>query len=424
MLLCPMAQAQSLIRDAEIERTLGQISQPIFRAAGLSPSQVKIYIVNSRDLNAFVAGGNNIFLNTGLLRRLESLDQLQAVIAHEVGHITGGHLARRNAKVRASSGAVGIGLLLAIAAAAAGGGEGAAGAALAVQSAVTRDFLRHTRAEEGAADQAGLRYMVGAGADPNAIMEVLQIFRGQEILSASRADPYVRTHPLWSARIRYLEDQIASAPKGREPSASDAYWHARMVAKFDAFIGNPSRVLRRAKGNQEFDLLARAVAYHRLPDVSKSMQSVDALLRARPNDPFYHELKGQFLLEGGKAAASVASYRKAVSLAPKEPLLLAGLGRALVAVGSADSVREALRVLEKSRQLDGANARVLRDLATAYARTGNNGQASLVTAERFALQTRFRDAAIHATRAAGQLPEGSPGWRRAQDILAVAKQAQ
>ncbi|MEO0913107.1 MAG: M48 family metalloprotease, partial [Pseudomonadota bacterium] len=331
---------------------------------------------------------------------------------------------RRNEKLRQTRGIAGIGLLLSVAAAAAGGGRGAIAAGAISQEAALRDFLAHTRAEEASADQAGLRYMVGAGADPEAMLEVMKLFVGQEFLSTSRADPYVRTHPLWRDRIRYLEDRVASAPRGKGTDPADAYWHARMVAKFNGFIGNPDRTLRQYRDDKtEAGALARAVAYHQRPNIRRAMAQVDALIRARPNDPFYWELKGQFLLENGDAAASIRAYRQAVALAPSEALILGGLGRALVALDQPGATREALAILEKSRSLVVANARTLRDLAIAYARSGQNGRASLATAERFALQGRLRDASVHARRAAAQLPEGSVGWRQAQDILLAAEQA-
>ncbi|MEM1268062.1 MAG: M48 family metalloprotease [Pseudomonadota bacterium] len=418
MLSLPAA-AQGLVRDAEIEATLKRIADPILRAAGLSPSQVTLYIVSNPRLNAFVAGGNNIFIHTGLFRRLEGIDEIRAVIAHETGHITGGHVARRNQRLRTARGIAGLGVVLSVAAVAAGAPQAGIGLGIGAQEAALRDFLAHTRAEEAAADQASLRYMVAAGADPTAITRVMKLFSGQEILSGARQDPYVRTHPLWRDRLRYLEDRVASAPRGQGPSQLDAYWHARLVAKFDGFLGNPSYTLRKYKDDRtEIGALARAVAYHRLPDIRRSMQTVDGLLSIRPNDPFYNELKGQFLLENGDAAGATAAYRRAVSLAPREALIQAGLGRALVARGGAD--REALDVLERARALDPADPRMLRDLAVAYARNGQAGRAALASAERFALLGRLGDAKVQATRAAGQLPEGSAAWRRAQDIIAAA----
>ena len=415
-----VAQAQSLIRDAEIEQTLRLIADPVLRAAGLGTSRVNLYIVNNRELNAFVAGGDNIFLHSGLLAKLDGVAEIQAVIAHEAAHITGGHLARRNLKLRSTNTAAGIGALLAVLAAVGGSGEAAVAIGSGSQEALRRNLLAHSRAEEASADQAGLNYMVGASADVQAMLRVLKLFRGQELLSNNRMDPYVRTHPLWSDRFRLLEDRIASAPKGKPPSDTLKYWHARMVAKFDAFQLPPARILKNTKGNGEIATLSRAIAYHRLPNTKKSEAAVNALVKARPKDPFYWDLKGQFAIENGKAADAIRAYRQAVSLAPKSPLLLAGLGRALVAEGSNAAVREALSVLETSNRLDRANAQVLRDLGRAYAMTGQKGRASLATAERFALQTRFKDAEIHAKRAAGVLPEGTPAWRRAQDILKMA----
>ncbi len=419
------AHAQGLIRDAEIEATMSRLARPVILAAGLSPGQVNIYMINNPRMNAFVAGGNNIFIHTGLLRRLKTQDQLQAVIAHELGHIVGGHIARRNEKLRAGRGPVAIGLLLAAAAIASGNSEAGVTAGLIGNQIAQRDFLAHSRAEESAADQASLRYMAAAGAQPEAVLEVMRLFRGQDALSGRYVDPYAVTHPLWGQRIRYLQDRVASAPKGKPPSAQDAYWHSRMVAKFDGFIGNTRRTIQKYKDDKtEIGTLARAVAYHRVPNLKAARRNVDALIKARPNDPYYHELKGQFLLEGGDAKGAVSSYRTAARLAPNEALILSGLGRALVALDTGAATQEALDVLVRARSMDDKDPSVLRNLATAYARVGQTGRASLATAERFALQGRLRDAQVHARRATRQLSEGSPGWRQAQDILRLTTRLQ
>ena len=416
------AQAQGIIRDAEIERALARIANPILAAAGLSPGQVNIYMVDDPELNAFVAGGNNLFINAGLMRKLGTIDQLQAVIAHEAGHIAGGHIARRNEQIRAAQRKGGIGALLALAAAVGGNADLGLAVGLLSQEVALRDLLKHSRGEEAAADQAGLRYMISAGAEPRAIMEVMDLFRGQDILSEKYSDPYTRTHPLWNRRIRLIEDRVASAPRGKPRSDAEIYVHRRMVAKFDGFIGNPRQTLRKYQDDKsEIGALARAAAYHRLPDPRRALASADALIKARPQDPYYHELRGQFLLEVGRAAEAVTSYRRAAQLAPKEPLILAGLGHALVAVDSPQATREALDVLTRAAAREKSDPGILRNLAVVHARLGNQGQASLATAERFALQGRVRDADIHATRAAAQLPEGSPGWHRAQDILRITR---
>lgn len=414
------AQAQGLIRDAEIERTMKLVMRPIMNAAGVGGRRVDIFIINDRRMNAFVAGGSNIFVHTGLIARMDTKEMLQAVLAHEIAHITQGHQAQRAAQIASARSAAGLGLLVGLAAAAAGAGPGVAAG---LQEANRRSLFTFTRAQESTADQAAVRYLNAAGISPKAMLDVLKVFRGQEALSVGRQSPYVRTHPLTNDRIVRMQAEAARFKGKTRPDQTTDYWYARMRAKFDSFLGNPRSSLRRLSKSDKGEIatLTRAVAYHRFPKPKLARQNIDRLVAMRPNDAYYHELRGQILLESGNARGALGSYRRAARLAPKEPLILAGLGQALLAKGSGGSVKEALSVLKRAYARDPRDPRMLRSLAVAYAKSGNPGQASVVTAERYALQGNFKQAKIHAERAQRLLPRGTSGWLKAGDILALAQ---
>ena len=420
MLAAIPAQALSLIRDAEIERSLRQMSAPILRAAGLPPASVEIYIINNRSLNAFVAGGRRMFLHTGLLIQLETPEELLGVIAHEAGHIAGGHEARRRINLRNAQGPALIGLLAGIAAGVAGGGDAGTAIALGSQGAITRSILRNSRAEEASADQAALAYLQRARIDPSGLLRVLERFRGQEVLQLGNVDPYILTHPLGTERMSLIQRRIQALATETWPDDPDRiYWHARMRAKLRGFLLGPSRVLSALEGKPETELVLyeKAIALHRLPAPREAVAAVERLIAKRPDDPFYIELKGQILHESGDPKRAVPAYRRAVVLAPDEPLLKAGLGRALLQMGTKAADAEALRVLKEARDSDPADAASLYNLALAYDRAGDRGMASLAAAERYALIGQTRDAVRLARRSADILPTGSPGWLRAQDIL-------
>jgi len=416
--------AQTVIRDAEIEQALRRVAAPILQAAGL-PASLRIIVVDDRSLNAFIVDSRSIFIHSGLIMRLEDPAQLQAVIAHEAAHIANGHYTRRAANIGQANTVARLGLLLGLAAAVASDNPGAGlGVAAGTASSAQRALFAHTRAEEASADAAGLRYMIAAGANPGAMLDVLDLFRGQEALSAGRQDPYLRTHPLTRNRLRSIR-ALAAGAATPAPDATTLYWYERMIAKLSAFQNAPARTLRRVGRDDRSEIarLSRAIAYHRQPDTARAIAEVNALVQMRPSDPYYQELRGQILFESRAYGAAVQAYSRAVSLAPRNALILAGYGRALLAADTAAGNREALDVLTRARARDPFDPRMLRDLALAHARLGQTGLAATATAERYALIGRFDDAQSLAARAMGLLPRGSAGWLRAQDVHDVAQTA-
>lgn len=423
----PAAEAQTLIRDPDIEHGLAELARPILAQAGLPAGRLRVLLVEDSRMNAFVLDGAHIFLTTALLLRLGSAAEVQAVIAHEAAHIANGHITRRATNIASARSAAGMGVLLALAVGAATGrSDAAAGVAGGIAGSALGVLLSHTRAEETSADQSAVRYMAAAGVDPRAMLSVLELFRGQEALTPGRQDPYVRTHPLSRDRIRAIEGFAAAAtlaPDRDGARAAADYWFARAQGKLAAFTLNPAQILRTTPASDRSDaaLIRRAVALHRQARTAEALAELDTLIARRPEDPFLHELRGQILLESRRFTEAAEAYGQAVALAPGQALIMAGHGRALLALGTPEADRRALAVLEAARDRDGTDPRLLRDLALAYARAGNTGMASVATAERYALAGRLEDAAIHARRAEALLPRGSPGWNRAQDVLRAAE---
>lgn len=424
------AAAAGLIRDAEIEQVLRSLAQPLARAAGVAGARLRVLLINDPRPNAFVVDGQTILIHAGLMARLETAPQMQAVLAHELAHIANGHLARRAANQRGARSTAAMGLALSAAVAAAGNAEAGAGLALGTSSSARRAFLAHTRAEEAAADETGLHIMADAGADPGAMEEVLSLFAGQEALSSSRQDPYVRTHPLSADRLRAVRAGAAALPAGRADEAAEqaARAYARARLKLAAFLDPPRHTLARLQGDASARArMARAVALHRQPDGAAARAEIAALVQDFPQDAFLHELAGQIALESGDVEAAIAYHGQAVVLAEGLPraqgALRAGLGLALLARGTPEDLEAARSALEAARLSDPFDPRSLRGLAMAHARLGAPALAALATAERYALLGRFEDARINANRALGLLRPGSPAARRAEDVLDTARAA-
>ncbi|WP_337459410.1 M48 family metalloprotease [Oceanicola sp. S124] len=416
------AQAATLLRDPDIEHALNRLARPILQAAGL-PASLPVLVVEDGRLNAFVIDRNAIFLNSGMVLRTSSAAELQFVIAHEAAHIANGHITRRRLNAEHSANMAKLGVAIGIAAGAGSGNpEAGAGLALGLANSAQRALYGHTRAEESSADQTAIRWMSIAGLDTGGAISLMDVFRGQEHLSSSRMDPYARSHPLSRDRLRRLEALNQSYGKAAVSDA-DRYWYERAKGKLSAFLREPRWTEARAGDSPTRDIewMRLAVVKHRRSDWQGAVALIDRALAERPGDAFYTELKGQILLEARQFAAAEAAYRRAADLAPKDALILASLGHAMVVQGGDARLRAALPVLERARALDYRNGKVMRDLGSAYAQLGQPGMAALSVAERHALAGRAKDARIQAERAAGLLPQGSPAWQRAQDVLNATK---
>jgi len=418
-----MATAQSLIRDAEIENTIRTYSEPIFAAAGLVPENVKIHIVNDSSLNAFVAGGQRMFIHTGLITALDRPRQLIGVIAHETGHIAGGHLSRGQEALAGATIPVILGTLLAAAAFAAGSPDAGAAALLGSQHIAQRTVLQYSRTQESAADQAAVKYLEATGQSGVGILETFDLFGDQEILTGRAQDPYARTHPLSRDRVSALKNTVDNSPYKDVPESADFVdRYDRMKAKIQGFIDRPDVALRRYPLTDKSlpARYARAVAYWRMPDFASAMTEIDSLIAEEPNNPYFHELKGQIILDAGKPAEAVVHYGKSVELAKNEPLLKVNLGHAMLSTEDPAMVQPALEHLQASIRKDKDNSFAWYQLAIAYGRSGDTGMAELATSERHYNNHNLPGALHHANRALKILPKGSPGHTRANDIVFLA----
>jgi predicted Zn-dependent protease len=414
-------QGATLIRDAEIESIIRGYSEPIFNAAGIDPRAVHIYVVADNQLNAFVAGGQNLFLFTGLLMTAESPNQLIGVIAHETGHMAGGHIARLQEKLDNASAEMILAYILGIAAGlATGQGEATAVVMGAGQSMITRNLLSFTRTQESAADQAALSYLRSTGQSSRGLAEFLDLMRQKEQLFGADFDPYLRSHPLTPDRMDVAERDAAESPYGDVVDSPESMAQfERMRAKLIGFIRELPDVLRDYPDNLHTvpARYARAIAYYRVNQLDRSFAELDGLLAEFPDDPYFIELKGQILYEHGRLDEALPFYERSVALAPGQPLLELGLAQVLIGLETPDDDNRAIAILDRVVQAEPGNYPAWRLLSVAYGRKGDMGMAALAMAEADASRGRYGDARQNASRAQDLLPTGSPSWLRAQDIL-------
>ena len=425
----PPALAQSksdgpplmLIRDAETEHLLRTFANPLFRAAGVDPNLVRIVLIRDSAINSFVSTGNILFVHTGLIMKASSANELIGVLAHETGHIKGGHLAKLPEALREAMIESIAAMLIGAAAGVATRDGSGLGAGLGAQQMAQRNFLSFTRGMERAADQAGVQLLEANGWSAEGMLDLFHHLESQEMLVSRMQDPYIRTHPLTRERMSFVEQYVSKSPStGHKlpPGFESGFQMVR--AKLTGFLSPSSETLKAIRGDDAPSRYARAIALYRLGHLNEALPMVDRLIAEQKTNPWLHELKGQILFENGRVRDALGPYREAVRLAPDEPQIHIGLAHAMVETGDPLLLRPAIQELQPALDRERENAIGWRTLATAWGKLGDIGQANLALAEEAMENGKIPLARGLAGRAEKQLPPG-PARLRAIDISNAVK---
>ena len=417
-----------VIRDTEIEQLLRDYAQPVLRAAGLAKQNVRVVVLGERSFNAFVMDGRHIFINAGALFDAKTPNEIIGVFAHETGHLAGGHLMKlREQLARAQTASIvamllGVGAMVAGSRAGAGGSDAGMAAIMAPQSAIQRTLLSYVRTQEDQADHAGVKFLNATGQSPKGMVELFTRLTNESLFNSRYIDPYLQTHPMPAERVATLVTIAKASPYwDHKDSAELQLRHDMMRAKLAGFMDRPDTVARRyTLGDHSLPArYARAISAYRHADLKRALVLIDELIQAQPNNPYFFELKGQALLEGGHPADAVAPLRRAAQLSQRAPLIEIMLAQALVATNNKAVAEEAAELLRYaiSREPDAPEA--YSQLAMAYGRKGDLANADLAAAQAAFTRGDLVTARQLASRAKTRLPVGSPAWVRADDIVNV-----
>ena len=412
-----------VIRDAEIEQLMREYTAPILRVAGLAKQNIRIVLINDRSYNAFVVVGRRIFVNAGALIESETPNQIIGVLAHETGHIAGGHLAKLRQELASVQNIMMLAMLLGLGAAVAGGGrnsgDAAAAAIMAPQQLALRSLLSYQRAHEEQADRAGVKFLTATGQSAKGMYETFKRFSEQIMFAAQRADPYMQSHPMPRERIASLAEVALNSPNWEKKDSPELQLRHDMIrAKLRAFIDRPDAI-QRAYPPSNMSLparYARAIATYRHGEISSALTQIDSLIQSSSHNAYFYELKGQTLLEAGRPGEAIAPLREAISRAPDPTLIRVMLGQALIATGNPKLADEAVASLEVAILRDPDIPEAYTNLAMAYGRKGDVARADLASAQAAFSRGDFMTARQLAARAKGRFPVGAPGWVKADDI--------
>ena len=413
-----------LLRDAETEQLLREYTRPILRAAGLEKQNIQVVIINDPTFNAFVADGRRIFVNYGALRESTTPNQIIGVLAHETGHLAGGHLAKMREQIAQAQTQMIVAMLLGIGAAVAGArsGSGSPGMAAiaAPQSMITRTLLSYQRQQEENADKAGVKFLNATGQSARGMYETFKRFADQGLYSARGADPYMQSHPMPIERVQALGELARSSPNwDKKDDQALQFRHDMMRAKVSGFMERADTVYRRypmTDGSLPARY-ARAIAAYRHGDTNVAVSQIDALIKVEPANPYFYELKGQTLLESGKPVEAIAPLRRAVQLSQNNPLIEMLLGQALVASENKAYAQEAVTILRSALAREPEAPLGYTQLAMAYGKKGDFAEADLASAQAAYLRGDGKTARDLASRAKTRFAIGTPGWVKADDIV-------
>ncbi len=417
------AAAQGLIRDAEIEDTLRAYTNPLLEAAGLTPSDVDLYIVNDPSVNAFVAGGQNIFVHTGLILAADTPNEMIGVLAHETGHISGGHGARRSQDMQRALGPMLLSIGLGVLAIAAGAPDAGAALISGSQAFGMGEIVRHTQVQESSADQAAVQFLEATGQSGRGLITFFNTqIRPYEFM-VRRAPPWMMTHPFSSDRVESLRQRVQNAEHYNATDSEDYLRRFRfMQAKLIGFLQTQGQTMARypLRDTSQPARYARAVAYYRASDLTRARAELEILMSEDPNNAYFQELMGQILFENGRAEESIAYHRRSLELAPNQPLLQINLARALTAAHGRRGADEAIALLQAAAAREPDNAYTWRELASARDLQGEEGLAQLASAEQNFAMGDYNAALNFAERARRTLPRNTPSYQRANDIVLFA----
>lgn len=417
-----------LIRDTEIEALLRDYARPILKAAGLAQQNVRIVIINDRAFNAFVMDGRHIFINAGTLFDAKTPNEVIGVLAHETGHLAGGHMIRlREQLAQAQTQSIiamllGVGALVAGARSGSSAGQVGPAAILAPQSAIQHSLLAYVRTQEDQADHAGVKFLNATHQSPAGMLSVFKRLADDNLFRSQGANPYLQTHPLPADRVAALEVLAKASPYwGAHDSPELQLRHDFMRAKLSGFLESPGTVMRRyPAANQSLPArYARAISAYRHSDLRQAIAQIDSLIASAPNNPYFAELKGQALLEGGRPTEAIAPLRQAVQLSHHAPLIDVMLAQALLATSKKQYADEAVTLLNGALREEPDMSDAYAQLARAYGQKGDIAHADLASAQAAFARGDTKTARQLAERAKHGLPVGSPAWVRADDIVSV-----
>jgi predicted Zn-dependent protease len=277
--------------------------------------------------------------------------------------------------------------------------------------------------QESTADQIAAKLLLATHQSPIGMYNTFQRFAQEEAMSAYKIDKFAVDHPTGQDRVADLQDLVDASPyRDVQDSPESVHTFEMVQAKLAGYVLPVKDALIRypVSDTSAPARYARAMAYMRQPDFKKALAEIDSLIKDEPNNPYFYEVRGQIYLSMAKPRESLPDYQKSVDLRPGAPLLRQELATAQLATDDPSLAGDALRNLKAALLVENDDMFTWYETAQAYSTLKNQPMADLSTAELYYHGGDMKKALVFAMRARGALPQGTPDWQRASDIVSTA----
>ena len=429
------AQKNIIIRDAEIEYFLYKVILTVSDGYFRNTQPFQPVLISNNEYNAFVTGSNKIFINTGLINKSKSINEIQGVLAHEIGHLILNHSSSRSINTSNLSKYSKFATIAGIALSAGGklDSNSALGLILGTQDIAIKSAFQFSRIQEQQADKYALDTFRKKKISLTGLENLLLRLSQREVSTNNSVVGYYRSHPFSKQRLEQLK-KYKSSNYISNKNNEDIYINNFNISldyiknKIRAYGSDPFEILNKKDNNNNifFANYSRIIAYKKTGEYEPAIDTLKVLQNKYPDYPFYYELAGDIYFSKGSYNKSIREYKKALNnLNEKyiyaDDLIKFSLVKSYLQTNKAQDLKESIQILEQMLHNSPKWKLLWRLLAKSSGKLGQKGITYIALAEESLLKKNFIKAKKYVDLALKQKTITNSYKLRGLDILSRIK---